>query len=346
MRKTALITGITGQDGSFLSEYLLELGYDVWGVIRRHAQPTAQQFIEKITDGKAHLRYGNMTDPGSLIRILKECEPDEIYNLAAQSHVGVSFGNAEETNEVNSMGVVNLLEAMRDIVPGARFYQASTSEIFGSTAPPQDENSKLHPRSPYGVAKLSAYWSIINARESYRSFACNGILFNHESERRGENFVTRKITKCVARIALGSEETLMLGNLDARRDWGYAKDYVKAMHLILQQPVPDDYVIATGEARTVREFLHMAFGHVGIEIASNGESGLKETYFRKDTGQLVVGIDARFYRPAEVDYLCGNPAKAAKVLGWKPETALDELVKIMVDHDLRIEEAKGRHAEP
>jgi GDPmannose 4,6-dehydratase len=334
MQKRALITGITGQDGSFLAEHLIELGYEVWGVVRRAASAKPIQFIERITDTQANLRYGDMTDPASLTRILKECEPEEIYNLAAQSHVNISFKQPEYTNDVNSTGVVNILEAMRDVVPNARFYQASTSEMFGSTEPPQDEATLMHPRSPYGVAKMAAYWSVINSRESYRTFACNGILFNHESERRGENFVTRKITKAVARILLGTQKELHLGNLDSKRDWGYAKDYVRAMHLMLQHDVPDDYVVATGETHTVRDFLLAAFRCVDIEIESNGEAGLKEKYVRTDTGETVVAIEPRFYRPAEVDYLCGDAAKIQQRLGWEPEVNFQQLIELMVAHDL------------
>jgi len=337
MNKRALITGITGQDGSYLAEYLLKLGYDVWGVIRRSSNARGLQFIETITDGKAHLRYGDMTDPASLTRILKECTPDEVYNLAAQSHVKISFDIPEYTSDVNATGTLKLLEAVRDIVPAARFYQASTSELFGSSPPPQDENSPMHPRSPYGVAKLSAYWSVINMRESYRLFACNGILFNHESERRGENFVTRKVTKAAVRIKLGKQDCLMLGNLDSERDWGYADDYIKAMHLMLQAPIPADYVIATGETHSIRDLVRLAFEAAGLSVRSNGESGLRETYVRGDTGAVVVSIDPRFYRPAEVDKLCGNAAKAHRELGWRPAVDFAHLVKLMVAYDLKEE---------
>jgi GDPmannose 4,6-dehydratase len=336
--KRALIAGITGQDGGYLSELLLSLGYEVWGVIRRSSNARGLQFIDRITNHRAILRYGDMTDPPSLSRILRECGPDEIYNLAAQSHVRISYDIPEYTSEVNAVGVVNMLEAVRDIVPKARFYQASTSEMFGSTPPPQDEQTKMHPRSPYGVSKLAAYWSAINMRESYGIFVSNGILFNHESERRGENFVTRKVTKAVARISLGMQESLVLGNLDSRRDWGYAADYVKAMHLILQAESPGEYVIATGETHSIRELLTIAFAEVGLEIQSNGKTGAEERYARTDDGREVVLIDSRFYRPAEVDLLCGNASKARRELGWSPTVSFHEMIKRMVAHDL--EEAK------
>ena len=336
--KRALITGITGQDGSFLMEHLLQMEYEVWGVIRRNSNSATINMIRRLSKNRVNLRYGDLTDPASIARIITECRPHEVYNLAAQSHVRVSFDIPEYTSEVNATGVVNVLEALRSAYPEARFYQASTSEMFGITPPPQNEESLLHPRSPYGVAKVHGYWAVRNYRESYKMFASNGILFNHESERRGENFVTRKITKAVARIKLGNmDEEFLLGNLDAKRDWGYAKDYVKVMHLMLQHDEPDDFVVATGEAHTVRDFLEAAFGAVDIPVMSDGDTGVDEKYVRQDTGEVVLKLDKRFYRPAEVDYLCGDATKAKKLLGWKPETSFDELVMLMVRYDLEAE---------
>jgi len=336
MSKTALITGITGQDGMYLSEHLLDCGYDVWGIVRRSSDTGS---IDRIKDSnsKIHLRYGDMTDSASLRRIIKESTPDEIYNLAAQSHVRISFDIPEYTSEVNGSGVISLLDAVRDLHKVAKVYQASTSELYGSTSPPQNEDSPFHPRSPYGVSKLQAYWAIINYRESYDMFAAQGILFNHESPRRGENFVTRKITKSIARIKLGLQDCLYLGNLDAKRDWGFAGDYVKAMRLILQQDSPDDFVISTGKAHSVRDFLLIAFNCLGIEVESNGKSGLDEEYIDCKSGKSIVKIDERFYRPAEVDYLLGDSSKAKAKLGWKPETSFDWLVETMVNSDFNKE---------
>jgi len=342
--KKALVTGVTGQDGSFLVEHLIDLGYEVWGMVRKNVSVQATvDLLKERTSGKINIRMGDMTSPSSLFTIIDECRPDEIYNLAAQSHVGLSFEPqmTEYTGEVNGIGVMSLLEAMRAYVPGSRLYQASTSELFGLTPPPQNEHSTMHPRSPYGVSKLYAYWAVVNMRESAGMFASNGILFNHESERRGETFVTRKITKAIAKISLGTQDCLELGNLDAKRDWGYAKDYIKAMHLILQADRPDDFVISTGEAHSVRDFLERAFEYVGIEIESNGMDGVDEVYFRKDTGTPVVKINKSFYRKAEVDYLLGDSSKAKEVLGWKPEVSFDGLVDIMMSHDL---EAERRNA--
>ncbi len=340
--KKALITGITGQDGSFLAEHLIELGYEVWGLVRRASSSASIDRIKELTNGKAKLRYGDMTDHASLYRVVSECIPDEVYNLAAQSHVRVSSDIPEYTSAVNGTGVQSLLECVRTIAPHAKFYQASTSELFGSTPPPQNEETIMHPRSPYGVAKLHGYWSVINMRESYGMFASNGILFNHESERRGVNFVTRKITRAVARIALGKQNYLELGNLDARRDWGHAKDYVRAMHLMLQVDEPGDFVIATGEANSVRLFVEKAFSHVGIEIESNGKAGVDEVYYRKGTDSPVIKINKEFYRPAEVDYLLGDPWKAKEILGWEPQVSFDELVDIMMSSDL---EGERKNAE-
>jgi GDPmannose 4,6-dehydratase len=343
--KRALVTGVTGQDGSFLVEHLIDMGYEVWGLVRKNVSiQSTIDLLKDRTSGKLNICIGDMTSPSSLIRAVEESRPDEIYNLAAQSHVGLSFKPemTEYTGEVNAIGVMSLLEAARSKSPEARFYQASTSELFGLTPPPQNENSVMHPRSPYGFAKLYAYWAVVNMRESVGMFSSNGILFNHESERRGETFVTRKITKAISRISLGLQSHLELGNLDAKRDWGYAKDYIKAMHLILQADEPDDFVISTGEAHSVRDFLERAFHYVGIEIESNGESGVDEVYFRKDTGDPVVKINKDFYRKAEVDYLLGDSSKARKVLGWKPEVSFDGLVDIMMSHDLDMERQNAK----
>jgi GDPmannose 4,6-dehydratase len=282
-----------------------------------------------------NLRYGDMTDISSIHKIMKESMPDEIYNLAAMSHVGLSFKIPEYTFQVDGIGVLKILESMRDIVPNAKMYQASTSELFGVSPAPQNENTKFHPRSPYGVAKLAGYWSVVNYRESYGLFCCNGILFNHESHRRGENFVTKKITQSVARIKLGMQDHVELGNLDAQRDWGYAPDFVKAMWLMLQEEKADDFVIATGTTWKVRDFLQFAFDAVGIKVESNGRSGLEEEWVNVETGELVVRINPDFYRPAEVFHLCGDANKAYDKLGWKSKVQLKELVKKMVDYDLK-----------
>ena len=331
--KRALITGITGQDGYYLSQYLYDLGYEIWGMIRRSSGSHSINDIKERADGKINLRYGDLTDPASLRRVIQESNPDEVYNLAAQSHVRISFDIPEYTTLVNGTGVVYMLDAIRELAPDAKFYQASTSELFGSTPPPQDESTPFHPRSPYGVAKLQAFWAVVNYRESYDLFTSQGILFNHESQRRGENFVTRKITKAAARIQLGKQDCLFLGNLDARRDWGFAGDYIKAMHLIVQQKTPDDFVIGTGISHTVRDFLEAAFESVKMEIEANGKSGIDEVYIDKKTGKVVVAIDERFYRPAEVEYLLADPRKAKDILGWEAETSFESLVDMMVMHD-------------
>jgi len=337
--KRALITGITGQDGFHLAEYLISLGYEVWGMVRRSSNTSS---IEEIQESKMgiNLRYGDMTDSASIRRIIKEACPDEIYNCAAQSHVRVSFDIPEYTTEVNGTGVVSLLGAVRDLSSDCRIYQCSTSEMFGSSPPPQNENTLFHPRSPYGVAKLQAYWAIINCRESYDTFASQGILFNHEGPRRGENFVTRKITKAAAKIKLGKQDCLYLGNLDAKRDWGSSKDYVRAMHMILQHDVPDDFVIATGEVHSVRDFLLTSFNALGMELESNGREGVDEVYTDIKDGKEVVRIDKRFYRPAEVDYLLGDYSKAKKELGWEPQITFNELIGEMVEYDYNMEIAK------
>ncbi len=345
--KKALITGITGQDGSFLAEFLIEKGYEVHGIIRRSSSFNTgriehlylDEWVRDMKKGRlVNLHWGDMTDSSSLVKIVSEVKPDEIYNLAAQSHVKVSFDVPEFTADTDANGVLRLLEAVRTagIADKCRIYQASTSELFGKVVEiPQKETTPFYPRSPYGVAKLYAYWIIKNYRESYGMYLANGILFNHESERRGETFVTRKITLAAARIAAGHQDKLYLGNLDALRDWGYARDYVECMWLILQQPEPDDFVIATGEFHSVREFCTLAFRYAGIELEWQGD-GLDEKGIDKATGKVIVEVDEKYFRPAEVDQLLGNPTKAKSQLGWNPrKTTFDQLVKLMVDHDLQ-----------
>lgn len=344
--KIALITGITGQDGSFLAEFLLEKGYEVHGIIRRSSSFNTGRiehlyFDEWVRDMKQrrqiNLHYGDMTDSSSLIRIIQEVQPTEIYNLAAQSHVKVSFDVPEYTAETDAVGTLRLLEAVRILRMEKRtkIYQASTSELFGKVQEvPQNENTPFYPRSPYGCAKLYGFWITKNYRESYGMFAANGILFNHESERRGETFVTRKITLAAARIKAGLQEKLYLGNLDAMRDWGYARDYVECMWLILQQAEPDDFVIATGEYHSVREFATLAFKYAGIELRWEG-SGVDEKGIDIATGKVLVEVDPKYFRPAEVEQLLGDPTKARTQLGWNPRsTSFDELVKIMTLHDI------------
>ena len=347
VNKVALITGITGQDGSFLAEFLLEKGYEVHGIIRRSSSFNTGRiehlyFDEWVRDMKQqrsiNLHYGDMTDSSSLIRIIQMTQPDEIYNLAAQSHVKVSFDVPEYTAEADATGTLRLLEAVRilGLERKTRIYQASTSELFGLVQEtPQRETTPFYPRSPYGVAKLYGYWITKNYRESYGMFAVNGILFNHESERRGENFVTRKITLAAARIAAGQQDKLYLGNLDALRDWGYARDYVECMWLMLQHDQPEDFVIATGEQHSVREFTERAFAHVGIELRWQGE-GIGEQGIDKATGRVLVEVDPKYFRPAEVETLLGDPTKAKTLLGWNPQkTSFEELVRLMVEHDVQ-----------
>ena len=334
--KHALITGITGQDGSYLAELLLEKGYGVYGIMRRKSVVDYGN-VEHIKD-KIHFIYADMTDPISLITAMKISQADEVYNLAAQSFVATSWEQPLATADIDALGVTNMLEAIRTVKPEARFYQASTSEMFGLVqAIPQTETTPFYPRSPYGVAKLYGHWITKNYRESYDLYACSGILFNHESERRGKEFVTRKITDAVARIKLGVQDHLELGNMDSKRDWGHSKDYVKAMWLLLQQDHADDYVIATNETRTVREFVEVAFGHVGIEIEWEG-TGVDEIGKDKATGKTIVKVNPQFFRPAEVDILLGNPAKAEKELGWKREISFSQLVERMVKNDLALVE--------
>jgi GDPmannose 4,6-dehydratase len=345
--KKALITGITGQDGSFLAEFLIEKGYEVHGVLRRSSSFNTGRIEhlyldEWVRDMKqprsVNLHWGDMTDSSSLIRIISEVRPDEIYNLAAQSHVKVSFDVPEFTAEADAMGTLRLLEAVRiaGLADTCRIYQASTSELFGKVQEiPQTETTPFYPRSPYGVAKLYAFWIMKNYRESYGMFCSNGILFNHESERRGETFVTRKITLAAARIAQGLQDKLYLGNLDALRDWGYARDYVECMWLILQQDRPDDFVIATGENHSVREFCTLAFKEAGIALHWEGE-GIDEKGIDVATDRVVVEVDPKYFRPAEVEQLLGDPTKARRELGWNPQkTSFEDLVKIMVQHDLQ-----------
>lgn len=344
MRK-ALITGVTGQDGSYLAEFLLEKGYEVHGIIRRSSSYNQERLEDLMNEEsmlfmqneKFQLHYGDVTDPLNVTRLIGEIKPDEIYNLAAQSHVRVSFDMPGYTLDVDAKGTLNILEAVRilGLADKTRIYQASTSELYGKVQEiPQKETTPFHPRSPYGVAKIYGYWITKNYRESYNMFAVNGILFNHESERRGETFVTRKISLAAARIAQGKQSKLYLGNLDSLRDWGYAKDYVECMWLILQHDKPEDFVIATGEMHSVREFVELAFKHAGIDIEWNGE-GINEIGIDKATGEIIVKVDPKFFRPAEVDLLLGDPTKARTMLGWNPtKTSFEELVEIMVKHDM------------
>lgn len=337
--KSALITGITGQDGSFLAEFLLDKGYEIHGIIRRSSVETTERIKHLTARNEVKLHYGDLSDSSCIIRIINEVKPNEIYNLAAQSHVGVSFDAAEYTGDVDALGVLRILEAVHILGLGSycRIYQASTSELFGLVAEtPQKETTPFYPRSPYGVAKMYGYWITKNYREAYGMFAVNGILFNHESERRGETFVTRKITLAAARISLGLQDKLSLGNLNAKRDWGYAGDYVKCMWLMLQHDKPEDFVIASGETRTVREFCTHAFKTAGIELEWIGE-GLDEKGINKADGKVIVDIDEKFFRPTEVDLLLGDPSKAKNLLGWNPrQTSFDDLVRIMVENDLKL----------
>ncbi|HOD70869.1 MAG: GDP-mannose 4,6-dehydratase [Deltaproteobacteria bacterium ADurb.BinA179] len=350
--KKALITGITGQDGAYLAEFLLEKGYTVHGIKRRSSSFNTYRVDHLYHDPheenvKFHMHYGDLTDATNIIRIIQDVEPDEIYNLGAQSHVQVSFETPEYTAQADALGTLRILEALRILNMGGkvRFYQASTSELFGKVRQiPQDENTPFYPRSPYGVAKLYAYWIAVNYREAYGMFACNGILFNHESPVRGETFITRKVTRAASRIALGLQDTLYIGNLDARRDWGHARDYVIAQWLILQQDVPDDYVIATGIQHSVRDLCALAFSKVGIGIEWEGagveEQGIASSVLHRDSdmvvrpGDVVVRIDPRYFRPTEVDTLLGNPGKAKEKLGWEARISFEDMISEMVEHDL------------
>ncbi len=339
--KKALITGITGQDGSYLAELLLDKGYEVHGIVRRSSSFNTDRIDHLYKDRhetgvKMFLHYGDLTDSSNLNRLIEKIHPSEIYNLGAQSHVQVSFEVPEYTAEVVGLGTLRLLDAIRETGVDCRFYQASTSELYGKVREiPQTETTPFYPRSPYGIAKQYAYWMVKNYREAYGLHASNGILFNHESPRRGETFVTRKITMAVARIARGVQNGLYMGNINTFRDWGYAPDYVEMMWMMLQQDTPDDYVVATHEMHTVREFIEKSFGHVGIKVEWEGE-GVGEVGKNRATGEIIVRIDPRYYRPTEVDQLLGNPAKAKNQLGWEPTVKFEELVKIMTEGDLKI----------
>ncbi|RVU25607.1 GDP-mannose 4,6-dehydratase [Sandaracinomonas limnophila] len=347
--KKALVTGITGQDGAYLAEFLLKKGYEVHGVKRRSSLINTQRIDHlyqdpHVPDRNLHLHYGDLTDSTNLIRIIQEVQPDEIYNLAAMSHVHVSFDSPEYTANADGIGTLRILEAVRllGLTKKTKIYQASTSELYGLVqAVPQSETTPFYPRSPYAVAKLYAYWITVNYREAYDMFACNGILFNHESPQRGETFVTRKITRATAKIVLGQEDCLYLGNLNSERDWGHAKDYIKGMWLILQQDIPEDFVLATGVTTTIREFVRMSFAEVGIELGFKGEGENEVGFIHKcngeyqlELGREVVRVDPKYYRPTEVDLLLGDPTKAKSKLGWKPKYDLPALVKEMVESDL------------
>lgn len=336
-RKTALITGITGQDGSYLSELLLEKGYDVHGIIRRSSVDYRERIAHLEGKPHFHLHYADLGDSMSIVQVMNKVRPDEVYNLAAQSHVQVSFDSPEYTANVDAVGVLRILEAIRQcgLTKACRMYQASTSELYGKVEEvPQNENTPFHPYSPYAVAKLYGFWIVKEYREAYDMFCCSGILFNHESERRGETFVTRKITLAAARIKQGKQEKLYLGNLDSLRDWGYAKDYVECMWLILQHDKPEDFVVATGVQHTVREFCYYAFKHVGIELEFKGE-GIDEKGIDKATGRVLVEVSPDFFRPTDVVNLWGDPTKARAELGWNPaKTSFEELVKLMVESDM------------
>jgi len=343
MKKAALVTGITGQDGSYLAELLLEKGYRVHGIVRRSSSFNTGRLEHlyqdpHVQERRVVLHYGDMTDSSNLSRLVESIQPEEIYHLAAQSHVKVSFDVPEYTAETDALGTLRLLDAIKSAGVRTRFYQASSSEMFGKVQQvPQSERTPFYPRSPYAAAKVYSYWITINYREAYGLHASNGILFNHESPRRGKTFVTRKITRAVARIKHGLQSCLYLGNLDAQRDWGYAPEYVEAMWLMLQQPEPGDYVVATGQTNTVRAFATQAFSRAGIQIDWQGE-GTEEKGIDLDTGRVLVQVDPAYYRPTEVDLLIGDPSKAAQQLGWRPTTRFQELVHIMTDHDLKLVE--------
>jgi GDPmannose 4,6-dehydratase len=340
--KKAFITGITGQDGSYLAELLLEQNYEVHAIMRRASVFTTQRINHIMSHARLTIHHGDLTDSSNLHRLMMKIRPDEIYNLGAQSHVAVSFEVPEYTADVVGLGAIRLLDAVRDLGPNCKYYQASTSELFGGIpgTEPQSETTPFYPKSPYGAAKLYAYWVTVNYRESYGLFACNGILFNHESPRRGETFVTKKITQAVARITQGRQDILTLGNMDAKRDWGHAKDFVYAQWLMLQQDEPKDYVIATGETHTVREFVEFAFEEVGISIEWQG-SGVEEKGIDRNTGKVLVEIDERYFRPVEVELLLGDPSKAEKELDWKRKVSFRELVSEMVRYDLENDDFGG-----
>lgn len=333
--KTALITGITGQDGAYLAKFLLNKNYVVHGIKRRSSSFNTKRIDDIYKNENFKLHFGDLNDSSNLTRIVHETQPDEIYNLGAQSHVQVSFETPEYTANVDGLGALRLLDAIRQVNKSIRFYQASTSEMFGNVVEtPQTEKTPFYPRSPYGVAKLYAYWITRNYRESYGIHASNGILFNHESPIRGETFVTKKITRSVARIKYGLEDCIYLGNLNAMRDWGHAKEFVEGMWLMLQQEKPDDYILATGKAASVRDFVSMAFNHAGISIKFEGEN-LNEVGIDQKTGNIIVRVDSKYYRPAEVDFLLGDPSKAKRILGWEAKISVEELCKEMVEYDLR-----------
>lgn len=336
--KIALITGITGQDGSYLAEFLLEKGYIVHGLVRRSSSYNCARISHLMNDpdlkDRFFLHQGDLSDSSNLKWVVTNIRPDEIYNLAAMSHVKTSFEMPEYAAEIDGLGVLKLLDVIRTCHPKARFYQASTSELYGKVQEvPQNEKTPFYPRSPYGVAKLFAYWTVVNYREAYNLYACNGILFNHESPRRGENFVSRKITLAIAKIEKGLQEKIILGNLDSKRDWGYAKDYVEGMWMMLQQENPEDFVLATGETSSVRRFVELAFKHIGTEIIWEGV-GIHEKGRSARTGAIVVEISPEFFRPTEVDLLIGNPSKAKEKMGWETKTSLEELVRMMMVSDL------------
>ncbi|HQY21299.1 MAG TPA: GDP-mannose 4,6-dehydratase [Ignavibacteria bacterium] len=345
--KKALISGITGQDGSYLTELLLEKGYEVHGIIRRSSSFNTKRidhlYAQKdLLDKRLFLHFGDLVDTSSLNRLLEKIEPDEIYNLAAQSHVKVSFEVPDYTAQVDALGTLRFLDAIRETdLRQVKFYQASTSELYGKVQEvPQTESTPFYPRSPYGVAKIYGYWIVVNYREAYNIFACNGILFNHESPRRGETFVTRKVTRAVARIKHGLQKTLSMGNIDSKRDWGYAPEYCEAMWRMLQTDTPEDFVIATGETHSVREFIEESFRHIGKDIEWKGKDE-NETGVDAKTGDLLIEIDKNYFRPTEVDLLIGDPSKAKKILGWEPKVTFKELVKIMVEADSIMVEKKG-----
>ena len=349
----ALITGITGQDGSYLAEFLLSKGYEVHGLIRRASTFNTGRidhiYSDPHTPGmRLFLHYGDLSDSGQLINLVYNIQPDEIYHVGAQSHVKVSFDMPEYTGDITGLGTTRILEAVRRSGIKTRFYQASSSELFGASPPPQNEGTPFYPRSPYGAAKLYAYWMTVNYREGYDMFACNGILFNHESPRRGETFVTRKITRAVANILAGNQKRLYLGNLNAKRDWGFAPEYIEMMWLMLHQDGPDDYVVGTGESRSIKEFVDLAFSYIGVELgwegSGAGEKGVVRSVTprvsfaasRLSVGDVVIEVDPRYFRPTEVDFLKADISKAREKLGWEPRTTFDELVKIMIDYDLRM----------
>ncbi len=350
MSKKALVTGITGQDGSYLTELLLSKGYEVHGLIRRASTFNTGRIDHIYTDPhmpgtRLFLHNGDLSDSGQLVNLVYNIRPDEIYHLGAQSHVRVSFDMPEYTGDITALGTTRLLEAIRRSGIKSRFYQASSSEMFGAAPPPQDENTAFCPRSPYAAAKVYAYWMVVNYREGYKMFACNGILFNHESPRRGETFVTRKITRAIANILKGKQRKLYLGNINAKRDWGFAPEYVEMMWLMLQQDEPDDYAVGTGESRSVKDFLEKVFNYVGIEIEWRGEGIDRKGIVRSlssaltpalKVGDVIIEIDPRYFRPTEVDFLQADISKARRKLGWAPRTTFDELVKIMVDYDMKL----------